>query len=39
MDGTYAAAWLPWIFIPVVCWLLPVASMVMLMFYVEGDAT
>jgi len=38
MDGTYAASWLPWIFIPVVCWLLPVVSMVVLMFYIEGDA-
>lgn len=38
MDGTYAVSWLPWILIPVVCWLFPVAAMVMLMFYVESDA-
>ena len=38
MDATYAAAWLPWILIPVVSWLLPVVSIVALMFYIEGDA-
>lgn len=38
MDGTYPLSWLPWILIPVVCWLLPVVSMVVLMSYVESDA-
>lgn len=38
MDATYPLSWLPLIFIPVVCWLFPVASMVMLMFYIESDA-
>ncbi|MEL6814433.1 MAG: photosystem I reaction center subunit VIII [Cyanobacteria bacterium J06598_3] len=38
MEATYTAAWLSWILIPVVCWLLPVVAIVMLMFYVEGDA-
>lgn len=38
MDGTYAAAWLPWILIPTIGWLLPVVSIVVLMFYIEGDA-
>jgi photosystem I subunit 8 len=38
MDGTYAASWLPWILIPVITWLMPVAVMGMLFFYIESDA-
>ena len=38
MDGTYTLSWLPWILIPVVSWLFPVVSMVVLMFYIESDA-
>lgn len=38
MDGTYAASWLPWILIPVITWLMPVAVMGLLFFYIESDA-
>ncbi|CAN1208736.1 photosystem I reaction center subunit VIII [Tumidithrix helvetica PCC 7403] len=35
MTGSYAASYLPWILIPIVCWLLPAATMGMLFFYIE----
>ncbi|ATS18103.1 photosystem I reaction center subunit VIII [Synechococcus sp. PCC 6717] len=38
MMGSYAASFLPWIFIPVVCWLMPVVVMGLLFLYIEGDA-
>ncbi|MGD1866777.1 MAG: photosystem I reaction center subunit VIII [Phormidesmis sp.] len=38
MTASYAADWLPWILIPTISWLLPVISIVALMFYIEGDA-
>jgi photosystem I subunit 8 len=38
MTGDYAASFLPWIFIPVVCWLLPVVALGLLFIYIESDA-
>jgi photosystem I subunit 8 len=38
MAGTYAASYLPWILIPIVCWLLPAVVMGLLFIYIEGDA-
>jgi photosystem I subunit 8 len=38
MSGEYAASFLPWIMIPVVCWLMPVVVMGLLFVYVESDA-
>ncbi|MEN9202946.1 MAG: photosystem I reaction center subunit VIII [Thermostichus sp. DG_1_6_bins_120] len=37
MTGSYAAAYLPWILIPIVCWLLPAAGMAVLFLYIERD--
>jgi photosystem I subunit 8 len=37
MDGPYAASFLPWILIPVVCWLLPAVVMGLLFIYIESD--
>ena len=38
MTGTYAASFLPWILIPLVCWLMPAAVMGLLFLYIEGEA-
>ncbi|VEP13153.1 Photosystem I reaction center subunit VIII [Hyella patelloides LEGE 07179] len=38
MTGAYAASFLPWILIPVVCWLMPAVVMGLLFFYIEGEA-
>ncbi|USR90151.1 photosystem I reaction center subunit VIII [Phormidium yuhuli AB48] len=38
MTGDYAASYLPWILIPVVCWLMPVVTMGLLFIYIEKDA-
>lgn len=38
MTGAYAASYLPWIMIPVIGWLLPLVSMALLFFYIEGEA-
>jgi photosystem I subunit 8 len=38
MTGDYAASFLPWIMIPLVCWLLPVVAMGLLFIYIESDA-
>lgn len=37
MTGEYAASWLPWIMIPIVCWLLPAVGMGLLFLYIERD--
>ncbi len=37
MTGSYAAAYLPWILIPVVTWLLPVVVMGLLFLYIERE--
>jgi len=37
MTGDYAAAFLPWILIPVVCWLFPAVVMGLLFIYIEQD--
>ncbi|AFY82225.1 MULTISPECIES: photosystem I reaction center subunit VIII [Oscillatoria] len=38
MTGAYAAAYLPWILIPVVCWLMPTVLMGLLFIYIESDS-
>lgn len=38
MTGSYAASFLPWILIPVVCWLLPAVVFGLLFIYIESDA-
>ncbi|AFY68641.1 photosystem I reaction center subunit VIII [Thalassoporum mexicanum PCC 7367] len=38
MTGSYAASYLPWILIPVICWLLPVVTMGLLFIYIENEA-
>ena len=38
MSGDYAASYLHWILIPVVCWLMPVVTMGLLFIYIEQDA-
>lgn len=38
MTGEYAASFLPWIFIPLTCWLMPAVVMGMLFLYIESDA-
>jgi photosystem I subunit 8 len=38
MTGAYAASYLPWILIPVICWLLPVVTMGLLFIYIENEA-
>lgn len=38
MTGTYAAAYLPWILLPVITWLLPVVTMAVMFFYIEQEA-
>jgi photosystem I subunit VIII len=38
MTGTYAASFLPWILIPIVCWLMPAVVMGLLFLYIEGEA-
>jgi photosystem I subunit VIII len=38
MTGDYAASFLPWIMIPVVCWLLPVVALGLLFIHIESDA-
>lgn len=37
MNGAYAASFLPWILIPVVCWLMPAVVMGLLFIYIESD--
>ncbi|NJP09620.1 MAG: photosystem I reaction center subunit VIII [Leptolyngbyaceae cyanobacterium RU_5_1] len=37
MTGTYAASFLPWILIPVVCWLLPAVVFGLLFLYIERE--
>ena len=39
MDGTYAASFLPWIMIPVICWLMPAVAMGLFFIYIESDAS
>lgn len=38
MTGAYAASYLPWILIPVICWLMPIVVMGLLFIYIEQDA-
>jgi photosystem I subunit 8 len=38
MTGDYAAAFLPWILIPVVCWLFPAVVMGLLFIHIEQDS-
>jgi photosystem I subunit 8 len=38
MTGAYAASYLPWILIPVVCWLMPVAVCALLFIHIESEA-
>lgn len=38
MTGSYAAAYLPWILVPIVGWLLPVVTMGLLFLHIESDA-
>lgn len=38
MDGGYAASFLPWIMIPLTCWLLPAVVMGLLFIYIESEA-
>jgi photosystem I subunit 8 len=38
MTGSYAASFLPWIMIPLVCWLMPVVIMGLLFIYIESEA-
>jgi photosystem I subunit VIII len=38
MTGAYEASFLPWILIPVVCWLMPAVVMGLLFLYIEGEA-
>ncbi|MEB3826529.1 photosystem I reaction center subunit VIII [Phormidium sp. CCY1219] len=37
MTGAYAASYLPWILIPVVCWLMPPVVMGLLFIYIESE--
>jgi photosystem I subunit 8 len=37
MSGGYAAAYLPWILIPVITWLLPAVVMGLLFIYIESE--
>ncbi|MEC4983824.1 MAG: photosystem I reaction center subunit VIII [Oscillatoria sp. PMC 1068.18] len=37
MTGAYAASYLPWILIPVVCWLFPAIAMGLLFIYIESE--
>jgi photosystem I subunit 8 len=37
MSGSYAASFLPWILIPVVCWLFPAVTMGLLFLYIERE--
>ncbi|MDY6783039.1 MAG: photosystem I reaction center subunit VIII [Cyanobacteriota bacterium] len=37
MTGDYAAAYLPLILIPVVCWLMPAVVMGLLFIYIESE--
>lgn len=37
MSGDYAASFLPWILIPVVCWLMPAVLMGLLFIHIEQD--
>ncbi|WP_206813328.1 photosystem I reaction center subunit VIII [Chroococcus sp. FPU101] len=38
MNGAYAASFLPWIMIPLTCWLLPAVVMGLLFIYIESEA-
>jgi len=37
MTGSYAASFLPWILIPVTCWLFPAIAMGLLFLHVEQE--
>ncbi|MBW4619122.1 MAG: photosystem I reaction center subunit VIII [Cyanosarcina radialis HA8281-LM2] len=37
MTGSYAASYLPWILIPVVCWLFPLVVSGLAFLYIESD--
>ncbi|MGF1480714.1 MAG: photosystem I reaction center subunit VIII [Cyanophyceae cyanobacterium] len=37
MSAEYAASFLPWILIPVVCWLLPAVVFGLLFIYIESE--
>ena len=38
MTGDYAASYLPWILIPIVCWLMPAVVMGLLFIYIESES-
>ncbi|MDQ2096137.1 MAG: photosystem I reaction center subunit VIII [Tychonema bourrellyi B0820] len=38
MTGSYAAAFLPWILIPLVTWVMPIVVMGLLFIHIESDA-
>jgi photosystem I subunit 8 len=38
MTGSYAASFLPWILIPVVCWVLPLVVFALFFIYIESEA-
>jgi len=38
MTGAYTASFLPWILIPVVCWLMPAVVMGLLFLHIESEA-
>jgi photosystem I subunit VIII len=38
MTGVYAASYLPFILIPVVCWLMPAVVMGLLFIHIESEA-
>jgi photosystem I subunit VIII len=38
MTGAYAASYLPWIFIPIVCWLFPAVVMGLLFIHIESES-
>jgi photosystem I subunit VIII len=38
MTGAYAASYLPWIFIPIIGWLLPAVVMGLLFIHIESES-
>lgn len=38
MTGAYAASYLPWIFIPLIGWLMPAVVMGLLFLHIESEA-
>ncbi|TAG97456.1 MAG: photosystem I reaction center subunit VIII [Oscillatoriales cyanobacterium] len=38
MTGSYAAAFLPWILIPLVTWVMPIVVMGLLFIHIESEA-